>query len=252
MPVEVYGPTLANVVAAPCDKLDAYVTQLNAEIQRTASMDALELESEFKVISTALQDRTKVLQQADAALQSQQLTVAAQAVDDAADLMWNVAVFSGNPTIVGVAAGVELTAQTGNFIVQATQAKNTTEAGFAIALHVKNRTRFLADLVKSTKHRPIHARYQQLAKGVFKFAFKMKNAAVKFQDIKTELEGIRLELASIHTSFDAVVVNNEAMRAYRSASLSGARDFVAFLRTAHGNSSCQATHVPPTPGVILP
>jgi len=251
--VEVYGPTIANIVTADCEGLKSYQAQLQSEVTRTASMTANELESEFKAISAALDKRTVALGKAEQALKDKRLDLALDAMGSASDLLWHAAVFSANPTVIGVAAGVEVTAQTGKFVVQAMRAKDTTEAGFAVAMHVTNRTKFVVDLVKAQKQRPIHERYIKLAKGVFKTVHKLQQTGVKFTEVQTDIEQVRTELTTIQKEFFAVVVNNDEMRKYRAVSLEGARDFIALIRSVHANSNCGALHVPPaSTGIVLP
>jgi septation ring formation regulator EzrA len=251
--VEVYGPSLSSVVAADCARLKKYQEQLEAEIALTALMSNPDLEKEFTSIASAFDAKKAALQKTEQALKDKKLDLASSAVSASSDLLWHVAVFSGNPTMIGVAAGVEVTTQTGKLIVQVMQAKETKDLAFAFVMHVKDRTKFVADLVKAQKQRPVHERYLRLAKAVFKTLARLGQAGATFADVQAQLEEVRSELLTIDKGFTAVVVNIEEMRKYQIAALEGARDFVAFVRTVHGTANCQATHIlPNTGGIVFP
>ncbi len=243
-----YG-RMTDLPVSDCAEVRQSIVKLKAETARPV------LDAEVDVIATKLIDQlnsaSTLANKLKNAANTSQRDLVLSAVGGATSLLFELAIYSGNPNLIAGSAAVKIITDATTFGIQMAQTDST--GGMPILLNfVKDRAAFYFALAGTAATKSVMEKTLSLGSTIQSVGFQTTEAAITWATVKAEAHRAASQLDQLKAAYAPVLIGRSQTRDYRLAMIEGQLRYLEMIQSVYLANGCRAPNLVPVRPPVLP
>jgi hypothetical protein len=240
---------VTDLPVASCDEIAKAINRLKTEKLR--SISPAEVESIFTRMSESLAEASATAATLDKAVTDESIGFALQALQGTSDLIFALAVFSGNSKLLATSGAVKIITDTSVFAWQIGSVTTGAATSYQIVgQYAVDRAVFLIAGGLNGAADTVPEKILNLGTAISAVGFRLTEAAIDWQATKLAATKASNHLRSIEQSYSNVLVNSAATRKYRMDILDRQTAYLNLVKGFYPQSNCRNENIPLIPPIL--